>query len=185
MAKIILITGGTRSGKSSLALQIAEQQKPPHCFVATCRVTDPEMGERVSRHQRERDESIWTTVEEPLNLKNAISTDGSYSTHIVDCLTLWVSNIMERSAGSGESSDEDVISTALEQLFDHLEAIKTTVIFVTNEVGMGIVPENRLARKYRDLVGICNRIVALRADEVILVSCGLPLTLKTSQQGAP
>ena len=183
MAKIILVTGGTRSGKSSFALQIAEKMPQPHCFIATCRVSDQEMAERVKKHQDERTEKIWKTVEEPLDLLSAFRNNLNYSSYLVDCLTLWVSNIMEQNYQSDTFCDENDLKREINQLFNYLKNIESTVIFVTNEVGMGIVPENQLARRYRDLVGFCNRLIASRADEVILVSCGLPLYLKTSLKG--
>lgn len=185
MAKIILVTGGTRSGKSGYALQLAERISPPHCFIATCRVSDQEMAERVKKHQDERAETLWKTVEEPLNLQTAFIKNSNYSSYLVDCLTLWVSNVMESCDQTNSSCDENDIERQIDQLFCYLKNIDSTVIFVTNEVGMGIVPENRLARRYRDLVGFCNRIVASRADDVVLISCGLPLYLKKSLQGTP
>lgn len=180
MAKIILITGGTRSGKSSYALQIAEKLLPPHCFIATCRVSDSEMAERVRKHQIERGKTIWTTVEEPLGLRSVFGKYPNYSLYLIDCLTLWVSNLMEACNDADRLCDEEFILHEIDRLLDRLVSVEGTVIFVTNEVGMGIVPENRLARRYRDLVGLCNQTVASHADEVILVSCGLPLYLKTS-----
>lgn len=183
MAKIILVTGGTRSGKSSYALQLAEKIPPPHCFIATCPVSDPEMAERVKKHQGERAETIWKTVEETLNLKSAFIKNSNYSSYLIDCLTLWVSNIMESCDQTNSSCDENVIEREIDQLFGYLKNIDGTIVFVTNEVGMGIVPANKLARRYRDLVGFCNRIVASRADDVVFVSCGLPLYLKKSLQG--
>ncbi len=183
MAKIILVTGGTRSGKSTYALQLAENKAEPHCFIATCGVSDPEMAERVKKHQDERSGKIWKTVEETLNLYSAFTENSNYSIYIVDCLTLWISNIMEFCHHAGRSCEENDIKKEIDQLFDYLEKIDGTIVFVTNEVGMGIVPENQLARRYRDLVGYCNRLVASRADDVVLVSCGLPLYLKKTPQG--
>ncbi len=183
MAKIILVTGGTRSGKSSFALQIAEKMVPPHCFIATCRISDQEMAERVKKHQDERTEKIWKTVEEGLDLRSALRNNRNYSTYLLDCVTLWVSNIMEQNYQSDTFCDENDLKREIDQLFNYLGTIESTVIFVSNEVGMGIVPENQLARRYRDLVGFCNRLIASRAEEVILVSCGLPLYLKTSLKG--
>lgn len=184
MAKIILVTGGTRSGKSGYALQLVENIPPPHCFIATCGVSDPEMAERVTKHQDERAETIWKTVEETLNLQSAFIKNNNYSSYVVDCLTLWVSNMMESCDQTNSSCDENDIEREIDQLFGYLKkSIDGTIVFVTNEVGLGIVPQNKVARRYRDLVGFCNRIVAARADDVVLVSCGLPLYLKQSLQG--
>jgi len=178
MAKIILITGGTRSGKSDFALQAAEKLAAPHCFIATCRVSDPEMTERVRKHQKERSKTIWKTVEEPVELTSVFARFTDYSCYLVDCLTLWISNLMETSQDNGRLCDEQFVLYEIDRLIELLAATDGTVIFVTNEVGMGIVPESQLARRYRDLVGFANRTIAARADEVILVSCGLPLYLK-------
>ena len=183
MANIILVTGGTRSGKSSYALQLAENEAAPHCFIATCGVSDPEMAERVKKHQDERSGNMWKTVEETHNLLSAFTENINYSFSLVDCLTLWISNVMERCHHASTSCEENDIKREIDQLFAYLKKIDATVVFVTNEIGMGIVPENRLARRYRDLVGYCNRIVASRADDVVLVSCGLPLYLKKTLLG--
>jgi adenosylcobinamide kinase/adenosylcobinamide-phosphate guanylyltransferase len=136
------------------------------------------MSERIAKHKATRDVLLWTTVEEGIDLIDAVCRNRPFSTYLVDCLTLWVSNMMEQKYKEGSACNESDIETYLGSLFQLLEKNHGNVIFVTNEVGMGIVPENMVARAYRDLVGRCNRLVAARASEVILVSCGLPLYLK-------
>ena len=181
MAKLILVTGGARSGKSAFAQQIAEAEAAPHCFIATCRITDDEMEQRVKKHQRERSEAIWTTVEEPVDLKGALSQNDRYSVYLIDCLTLWISNLMEYYHAEQRRCGEKDIHKELDTMLDTIGGRQATYIFVSNEVGMGIVPDNPLARHYRDLVGFCNRLLATQAQEVILVSCGLPLYLKKTR----
>lgn len=178
MAEIILVVGGTRSGKSDYALTRAESIDGRRCFIATCTALDREMQERIARHRAARDPQRWTTVEEPLQLGQAITAHVGHDVYLIDCLTLWISNFLHELSDLVEDGAEAYFDQLTGDLLDTLSAINGTVLLVSGEVGMGIVPENRLARLYRDLVGRCNRVVADRADEVILVSCGLPLSLK-------
>ncbi len=177
MGKVILVIGGTRSGKSDFALARAEEIDGSHCFIATCPVTDDEMAARIKKHQQSRDTTVWSTIEEPLAIEQVVSRD-EYDLYLVDCLTLWISNLMMERSSSTTDCSEEFIETITGQLLKTVSAISATVIFVTNEVGTGIVPDNELARRYRDLVGTCNRIIAAAADEAVLVSCGLPLYMK-------
>ena len=179
MAKIILITGGARSGKSSYALELAESLAERKLFVATCPDLDAEMADRVDRHKKERQGRGWATIESQIDLASVFTTQaGDYDVVLVDCITLWVNNILyvheQQSAAVNDSTIAELCSTWLE----HAGRLQASVILVTNEVGLGVVPDNVLARKYRDLVGTCNQLIAKRADEVVLVSCGLPLRLK-------
>ena len=181
MAKLILITGGSRSGKSSFALNLAEEISPRRLFVATCPSVDEEMSDRVRRHKEERKGRGWTTLETqlelgPLFLESAVD----YDVILIDCITLWVNNILYDSANSGTNIDDFQINKVCNEWLRLTENFRGTVICVTNEVGLGIVPENALARKYRDLVGTCNQIIGKKADKVILVSCGIPLYLKNN-----
>jgi adenosylcobinamide kinase/adenosylcobinamide-phosphate guanylyltransferase len=182
MARIILITGGTRSGKSEYARKTAEALPGARVFVATCVASDEEMSQRIKKHQQERLKANWDTIEEPLQLADKLRSIQGFNVFLVDCLTLWISNLLYQ-AHKRESafSETDMIDTTNE-LLDVCSAATGTVIFVTNEVGLGIVPENNLSRLYRDLVGRCNQVVAERADEVIMVACGLPLNLKRGKQ---
>jgi adenosylcobinamide kinase/adenosylcobinamide-phosphate guanylyltransferase len=182
MADIILITGGTRSGKSDYAQMRAELLSGPHCFIATCMAFDQEMIERIKKHQSRRDEDRWTTFEEPLELVRLIRHNPAYGCYLIDCLTLWISNFMYDYDQKGIDCTEDVIDIQLKELVRECTLLAGTVIFVTNEIGMGIVPENKIARQFRDFVGYANRILASHADEVILVSCGLPLHLKNNEE---
>ena len=178
MARLILITGGARSGKSDYALERAESLSGSHTFLATCPVVDGEMEERIRRHKAERQEGIWRTIEEELELATTIQSLEAETVCLVDCLTLWINNLMYRSEKSSLTFTEDDMRVKAEMLISSADAFQGTLICVSNEVGLGVVPDNASARRYRDLVGRCNRIVAAAADEVIFVSCGLPLFLK-------
>lgn len=181
MAEIILVTGGARSGKSDFALERAEQIAGERCFVATCEVRDQEMAERVEKHRQGRDEEFWATREEPLDIASIIS-GNEFGVYLIDCLTLWVSNTLADYERQGRECGEREIADEMQAVIEAARALTGTVIFVTNEVGMGIVPDNALARRYRDLVGLCNKMVAAAAGEVVLVSCGLPIHIKKERK---
>lgn len=167
--RVILVLGGARSGKSRHALARAEALPGPHVFVATAQAHDAEMRERIDRHRAERD-ARWTTVEAPLDLVEALDAwRGRGAMLLVDCLTLWTSNLM--------LADRDV-GAATQALCEALAGHDGTVILVANEVGLGIVPENALVRRFRDEAGRMNQAVAAIADEVLFVAAGLPLRLK-------
>lgn len=182
MAEIILVTGGSRSGKSSYTQTRAEADAREKLYIATSPKTDPEMESRISRHIRERRGRNWTTVEEEINIAETIARNHAFNTILVDCLTLWINNLQYRAEIAGERIDEDIIQLSCEELIHAGKEHPGRIFFVTNELGSGIVPENQIARRYRDLVGSCNQLMAAKADEVILVSCGLPLTLKSPNQ---
>ncbi len=167
MAHVTLVLGGARSGKSARALQLAA--KSPHTFVATAEALDDEMAERIALHQSERDQS-WSLVEAPLDLADAILQHSAPDAIVlVDCLTLWLSNIMH--AGH-DCADETV------KLVAALASAKGSVVLVSNEVGMGLAPDNALGRRFRDEQGRLNRRVAEHSTVVEFVAAGLPLKLK-------
>ncbi len=179
MEKLVLITGGARSGKSSYALERAESIGNKRLFVATCPSVDPEMSERVRRHKQERKGRGWDTYECEVELGKVFKANESqFEVILIDCLTLWVNNILYEFEKKGQKVDDYVIKSLCQEWLEQAKQFQGTVICVTNEVGLGIVPENSLARKYRDLVGTCNQFLGKCADEVVLVSCGLPLHLK-------
>jgi adenosylcobinamide kinase/adenosylcobinamide-phosphate guanylyltransferase len=173
MSYQVFVIGGCRSGKSNHALDLAEKMTAnERIFIATCVPQDGEMRQRVAKHQQNRSQS-WKTIEAPLHLPQAIMDNArAESVVLVDCLTLWINNLlMENESAPGV---EDQISR-LEQA---VQSADGPVIMVSNEVGTGIVPENPLARVYRDLVGSVNQAVAGSADRVVWVVAGIPVTIK-------
>jgi adenosylcobinamide kinase/adenosylcobinamide-phosphate guanylyltransferase len=177
MAHIILITGGARSGKSAFAEKRALGFGKSLGYLATAQTLDDEMSERVRRH-RERRGYEWHTIEEPFQLSQALADcDGQYQCMLVDCVTLWLSNLLFRSEECGEPCEER-IQEDVQSLTRTLQSMVTPVILVSNEVGQGIVPDNRLARLFRDIAGVTNQALATAADEVHVVISGIPLKLK-------
>lgn len=177
MAQIIFITGGARSGKSSFAEKRAREFGAPLCYLATAQTLDREMDERVKRH-RERRGFEWSTIEEPVCLSQALAgCDGRFQAILVDCLTLWLSNLLFKYENAGEQIEER-INEDLQRLKSTLRGMVTPVVLVSNEVGMGIVPDNALARLFRDIAGSANQTLAGAADEVHAVISGIPLRLK-------
>ena len=178
MGKIVLVTGGCRSGKSAYAQQLAESLPPSRLFIATCPVTDDEIRQRIERHRQARRDRGWETIEERLDLTAVFRGNGHHNVFLVDCITLWVNNWMYAAEQDRRQIGEDEITERTDQMLDAAGACRGTAFFVTNEVGMGVVPDNAQARCYRDLVGRANQIVAARADVVTLVCCGIPMHLK-------
>jgi len=172
MSGIIFITGGARSGKSRLAESIAEGFGAPLCYIATSQAKDVEMAERIASHRARRG-TIWHTVEEPAEVAGAIiARDGRYEAILVDCITLWITNLLFM------HNDPGLVLKEVRALANLFPGLNTHLILVSNEVGMGIVPENALARTFRDLAGETNEILAAAADEVHVLFSGLPLRLK-------
>lgn len=167
---IIYISGGARSGKSSFAQKLAEQLSPHPIYLATAQAFDDEMKDRIKHHQSDRD-GRWRTHEEPIDLCQALSGYGDGDVVLIDCLTLWLSNILLA---------EKHVETEIEKLVSHLKVQQATLIFVSNEVGMGIVPDNGLARMFRDAAGRLNQAVAAESESAYLLVSGLPLRLKGS-----
>ncbi|CAK8719482.1 bifunctional adenosylcobinamide kinase/adenosylcobinamide-phosphate guanylyltransferase [Candidatus Electrothrix laxa] len=173
-----LITGGSRSGKSAFAQQQAEQINAPRLFIATCPRIDPEMDERIHRHQQDREGLGWQTAEIPLRLAEELERTPAGTTVLIDCLTLWINNLMYEAEQKEQEISEGQMSALAEELARAARNHQGQVFLVTNEVGLGIVPDNPLVRRYRDLVGRCNQVIAAFADQVFLVSCGIPMRLK-------
>ena len=186
MAQIVLVTGGCRSGKSAYAQRLAESLPGRRLFVATGPVTDEEMRLRIEDHRQARRDRDWETVEEQVDLATVFRGHREYEVLLVDCVTLWVNNVMYHAEQAGHAVLEQEVAETCRDWLATARQRNGTVILVTNEVGLGVVPDNALARRYRDLVGRANQSIAAAAETVTLVTCGIPWHLKTAvgQPGA-
>jgi adenosylcobinamide kinase / adenosylcobinamide-phosphate guanylyltransferase len=172
-ARLTLITGPARSGKTSLAVQWAKTFPNPRGYIATAQNLDEEMNERICKHQEER-KSDFQTLEEPVALTSQLEKIGkNFSIVIVDCLTLWLSNLLGEAEEEGRS-----IQQTTDDFLALLKKLETPVILISNEVGWGIVPDNPLARTFRDVSGRLNQEIARIADQVILMVAGIPMMVK-------
>ena len=168
--KITFVIGGARSGKSSFALNRASALPGQKVYIATAQAFDAEMSDRIEKHKEERSRD-WNTIEESMNLADVLRTASSaYNVVLVDCLTLWLSNLM-----LADKDLEKEMQLFIASLITHHAS---RVFVVSNEVGMGIVPENELARRFRDMAGRLNQKMAAVADEVYLVAAGIPVKIK-------
>ena len=173
MGSFTFVTGGCRSGKSSYAQQRAESLSSDNrLYVATLQPMDTEMDKRVSDHKAQRDDS-WYTIEEPYDIVRVIEEEqGNAGVILVDCITLWITNLFMAEQG------EDEILEFVEAFADAAAASSTPIVTVSNEVGMGIVPDNALSRKFRDIQGAANQRIAARAHNVIFTVSGIPMVVK-------
>jgi adenosyl cobinamide kinase/adenosyl cobinamide phosphate guanylyltransferase len=174
MATTLLI-GGARSGKSALAVDMAEAWDGPVAFIATAEGRDEEMSARIAQHRRERP-SNWSTIEEPIEIAKALESVADDSLVILDCLTLWVANLTDR--GFSEKEIDDRARDALKAAASRAGP----VIVISNEVGSGIVPDNPAARAFRDLLGSINTIFANDARHVFFVAAGRVLSMKRPEE---
>jgi len=169
---MIFITGGCRSGKSRYALDYANQHFSRKLYLATSEILDEEMARRVENHKRMRGPE-WQTVEEPLQIADKIRQYGDQTEIILlDCLTLWMSNLLMK------SDDDETIIAEVDRLIEAIRECQCTLLIVSNEVGMGIVPAESLSRRFRDLSGMTNQRIAEAAGTVIFMVSGVPLFLK-------
>ncbi len=166
ISSLTLILGGARSGKTRHAEGLIKALPAPWIYIATAEIWDEEMRARIERHKADRSEAGWITVEAPLDLAGALEASHPV---LVDCLTLWVTNLM---------LGEHDIDAATDRLEAALARRTTPTILVANEVGLGIVPDNKMARDFRDHAGRLHQRLAQRADRVILMVAGLPLTVR-------
>jgi adenosylcobinamide kinase/adenosylcobinamide-phosphate guanylyltransferase len=170
----IFILGGARSGKSSFALKLAQAMSDRVLFVATAEVRDEEMAERVQKHRQSRPPS-WQVLEAPSSVGRRIYQEKGFDVVIIDCLSLLVSNLLIKGKRAGA---EERVSKEIEEIKACIESLDATFIIVSNEVGMGLVPPNKLGRVYRDLLGWVNQAIANFSQEVYLTVSGLYLRLK-------
>jgi adenosylcobinamide kinase / adenosylcobinamide-phosphate guanylyltransferase len=169
--QLILITGGARSGKSKYAEQRAAALGSRRLYIATAEAKDEEMARRIAEHKQRRGND-WRTIEEPLALSAALLAQrGRTECALVDCVTLWLSNLLLR-------HDVDFAARNVEELMETLARLDFHVVLVTNEVGWSIVPDHPLGRQFRDLAGWTNQQIAAAADEVILTVAGVPMIVK-------
>ena len=172
MGKIIFILGGARSGKSQYAVKLAKEKAKKVAFIATCLPKDLEMKRRITLHKKIRP-LYWQTFEEPQDIPLLLKKIGSqFEVIIIDCLTLWVSDFLLRGL------KEEIIEDKVNKMLTVLKEIKSKSIIVSNETGLGVVPENKLARDFRDIAGRINQIVASKSDEVFFMFSGIPLKIK-------
>ena len=173
MSKVVFIIGGSRSGKTAFALSRALETsgESSRVYIATAQPLDAEMEERIEKHRKERG-SAWATCEEPLYLGRAVRTaSGAYAVAVIDCLTLWLSNLLCSNLDMEEAQDDFIDSLAAPGPF-------LRIFVVSNEVGLGIVPENDTARQFRDMAGRLHQRLAGLADEVYLMVAGIPVKIK-------
>ncbi|MCX5710971.1 MAG: bifunctional adenosylcobinamide kinase/adenosylcobinamide-phosphate guanylyltransferase [Candidatus Omnitrophica bacterium] len=173
MSKVIFIFGGTRSGKSRYAVQIAKKLGKKTVFIATATALDDEMKERIRLHKISRPKE-WGLIEEPVNLSCIIlGLKPIYAVAIIDCIGLWISNLLMANMKDG------IIEERIKKLTASiLKAKAGLIIIVSNEVGCGIVPGDPLSRRFRDLAGLANQTIAAKADKVILMQAGIPVKIK-------
>ena len=174
-AHFVLVTGGSRSGKSRFAVDLAKGLGQRIAYLATCRVADREMQRRVTHHQHARPAS-WRTIEPPADPVRAIAKlDKTVDGIIIDCLTMYVSGLLTK------RHSDTAIQQRIRRLCQAIQRVSYPVIMVTNEVGAGVVPTHRLGRRFRDLAGLANQMAAHDADQVVVLIAGIPMQLK----GAP
>lgn len=180
-SRLIFVTGGSRSGKSRYAESRAARLTGARTYIATCPVIDQELAQRIARHKEQRAGQGWQTIEEPLELAQALNRCRDSAVVLVDCLTLWINNLLYAAEQRKEQLSEEQIAALCRQVAEESRKGERTVIFVTNELGMGLVPADPVSRHYRDLAGRCNQELAVQADEVVLVVSGCPSVLKGEQ----
>jgi adenosylcobinamide kinase/adenosylcobinamide-phosphate guanylyltransferase len=186
---VVMVTGGARSGKSSFAERYVERAGEEGIYVATAQPFDGEMEKRITLHRERRAEFgfVWKTIEEPLRLPERLEAlDFDYNVYrsghvvvLVDCLTIWISNLLLQ--WEHESDNEERCADQVEALVCAITRFQGTIVLVTNEVGLGVVPPTPLGRLFRDVSGRMNQRVALAAQQVFLVTAGIPIELKSKE----
>ncbi len=175
--KIVLITGGARSGKSRFAQELAASISRSVLFVATAEALDEDMASRIERHRLSRPPE-WRTIEAPRHIAAAVRDAVREDVVLIDCITLLVSNILTGGSGRVEEGPQEAIILEIDQLIGQMRAVPASFLIVSNEVGMGLVPDNPLGRQYRDMLGKANQLLAAVADQVYLMVAGIPVPVK-------
>ena len=178
--KIVLVIGGARSGKSHFSEELVLRAEGTPFYIATAPVLDSEMAERVRLHQERRAAANWVTIEEERNLVNAIRLAAAEEAGavLIDCLTLWINNLFFRAEQEKREFGEAEMAAECDRLIPELRAFPGIVVAVLNEVGMGIVPESPLARRFRDCSGRCGQKIAAAADALYFTVCGIAQRIK-------
>lgn len=178
MKKFIFILGGARSGKSTYAVNLAKSYGKRIVFIATCIPGDSEMKQRIKLHKKSRP-ATWRVIEEPINIDSTLAkVKARCDAILIDCLGLFISNLM-----AAETNDR-TIQRKVWRMIKEIKKRSTDVIVVSNEVGMGIVPDNPTARRFRDLLGRANQVFAQNADTVIMMHAGIPTIIKGEKDAA-
>jgi len=171
-----LILGGARSGKSRYAENLAVKTNKNLIYIATAQMLDKEMQERVAEHQKDRQNKAWKTIEEPLALASSLEQHSTVdSVILVDCLTMWLNNLLA-------AEDENLLQNEVSKLLKCIKSLQGEVIFVSNEVGMGIIPMGELTRQFVDESGRLHQQLAQIVDQVVLMVAGLPLFVKSQNE---
>lgn len=173
---LTLVTGGARAGKSRYAISLMDREHPV-TYIATAQALDEDMRGRIARHRAERPPG-WGTVEEPIELAGAVLQAPPGDSLIIDCLTLWVSNLLLRAPNEADGSEPWYPAREVRELLDAIRTRRPPIVVVTNEVGLGVVPPTPLGRAYRDALGRVNQQLAEAADRVSFVVAGIPLMVK-------
>jgi adenosylcobinamide kinase/adenosylcobinamide-phosphate guanylyltransferase len=172
--KLVFITGGARSGKSSFAQKYAESIEGVRTYIATAIPFDKEMEERIKKHQQMRDSKWHNLIEEPYDLKKVVSDlNKNTDVALIDCITIWINNLLYKFENNIEKTREEI-----DKFIENILQIEYNLFIVSNEVGMGIIPDNKLARIFRDISGETNQKIAKIADEFYTSFSGFPLRLK-------
>lgn len=178
MTNISLVLGGCKSGKSAFALEQANKKKTNKYFIATSIPLDKEMKQRIQKHKKQRDKT-WTCIEEPINIYDTINKCAlKADVIIIDCLTIWVSNLLLLFCKNQRKKETFEIKEEVKLLKKALKKTKCPVYLVSNEVGYGVVPDNKLGRNFRDLVGFVNQSIAKTADKVFITIAGINKQIK-------
>jgi adenosylcobinamide kinase/adenosylcobinamide-phosphate guanylyltransferase len=178
VGKIVYVTGGRRSGKSAFAQGYAERIGGARVYIATCPALDEETRARVDAHKKAREGKGWMTIEETADLAGAIAKAQGAGVALVECLTLWVNNILYQAEQTGTTPAQETLVDKMAAVLRAARGLAGTAVFVSNEVGWGIIPDNALARRFSDMAGMVNQLAAGEADEAYIVISGIAQKIK-------